>query len=287
MIESVPQIRAMDGLKKESKMPLGLGSYALAWSLGVPGKMPKKPLSAFEFIDMAKSLDLTLVQMDDNIPLHNYTTTELNDLKHHAYQQGIAVEVGTRKLETDHILNYLDIAKEFASPFLRVVIDAKDYEPEPTTVISVLKSVMPSFEKAGVYLALENHDRFTAATFVDIITKTASEYVKICLDSVNSLGAGEGVAEVTKTLAPHVINLHLKEYQIARVWHNMGFTVEGRPLGQGQLPLAWMLSCLPADCLSATLELWPAPEANLEQTITKEQNWVKESVHYWKTHFAH
>ena len=62
----------------------------------------------------------------------------------------------------------------------------------------------------------------------------------------------------------------------------MGLSVEGRPAGQGQLNIAWLMSKLREQRRdpNAILELWPAPEESLEATIEKEKNWARSSVEY-------
>jgi 3-oxoisoapionate decarboxylase len=104
--------------------------------------------------------------------------------------------------------------------------------------------------------------------------------VGICLDSVNSLGAGEGLHEVVDRLAPFTINLHLKDYLIRRVWHKMGFVVEGVPAGDGMLNIPWLKGEIERHgrCTSAILELWTPPEQELTATIAKEKAWVEKSI---------
>lgn len=65
----------------------------------------------------------------------------------------------------------------------------------------------------------------------------------------------------------------------------MGFTIEGRPAGQGKLDAAWLIDVLKRqgrDC-NAILELWTPPEDTLEATIAKEQRWAEESIVYLRT----
>jgi sugar phosphate isomerase/epimerase len=136
-----------------------------------------------------------------------------------------------------------------------------------------------------VKLAIENHDRFTTPDFIEMILKTDSERVGICLDSVNSMGAGEGLHEVVNALAPYTINLHLKDFVINRVWHKMGFIIEGVPAGQGMLNIDWLINEVKTkgNCKSAILELWTPPELLLINTLEKEKTWVEESLHFLKT----
>ena len=107
--------------------------------------------------------------------------------------------------------------------------------PPPDDLIALLRNAGPALAAANVTLALENHDRFPAATLRGIIESAAIPHAGICLDTANSLGAGEGLSAVTETLAPLTVNLHVKDVRISRLPHMMGFVVEGRPLGAGQL----------------------------------------------------
>ena len=102
---------------------------------------------------------------------------------------------------------------------------------------------------------------------------------------MNSFGALEGPAVVIDTLAPFVVNLHLKDFTIARLPHMMGFAVGGAPAGQGRLDVPSLLDTLRryGRNPNAILELWPPPESNPEATVAKEEQWAKESVAYLRT----
>jgi sugar phosphate isomerase/epimerase len=138
------------------------------------------------------------------------------------------------------------------------------------------------FERADVVLAIENHDRFPVASLVRILERIGSESVGVCLDTVNSFGAREGPAVVVEALARWTMNLHVKDYAIRRVDHQMGFLIEGRPAGQGQLDVPWLLARLrdAGRDPNAILELWTPPEEALAETIAREEAWAASSVEY-------
>jgi len=275
----------MSSTPEKQHFQFGIGSYALAWSVGIPGKEPTDSMSIFDLMDFARNIGVFLVQVDDNLPLQNCAEDTIKEVVDYAIKQDISVEIGSKRLTKEHTLRYLEIAKQFEAPFLRMVIDDGDYQPGVKEIIKLIKEMIPEFEAAGIPLAIENHDRFKAVTFKQIIDEVGSDYLKICLDSVNSIGAGEGLETVSTVLAPYTINLHLKEFEARRIWHKLGFTIEGKPLGQGQLPVQQLLDQVRPYCRSVTLELWPPPEDKVEDTIRKEQQWVRESVQYWNEHF--
>lgn len=97
------------------------------------------------------------------------------------------------------------------------------------------------------------------------------------------MGAGEGLETVIERLAPLTVNLHVKEFSVERVFHQMGFVIEGKPLGKGMLPLAELVKKVSPLCQSAILEQWTPPEQTIEATIKKEKDWALESISYLKS----
>jgi sugar phosphate isomerase/epimerase len=105
---------------------------------------------------------------------------------------------------------------------------------------------------------------------------------------VNSLAIPEGTVEVVDALARHTLCLHVKDFRVRRIWHMMGFTVEGTPAGQGQLDVPWLLDRLgeAGRNPNAILELWVPQQETLAETIALEETWVKESISYLRRFIA-
>jgi len=84
------------------------------------------------------------------------------------------------------------------------------------------------------------------------------------------------------------VNLHIKDFVIARVPHLMGFTVEGRPAGAGLLDVPRLLEqlALSRRCETAVLELWTPPETDLVRSVAKEAAWAAQSLAYLKPLFT-
>jgi sugar phosphate isomerase/epimerase len=264
---------------------LGIGSYTYPWAVGIPGRRPDRPLTALDLLDKAVALDVRVVQICDNLPLDLLTDTQRDELRQSAVQRDLTIEVGTRGIARDHLQRYLQLAVDFRSPILRVVIDTSEHHPALDEVVDLLRPMRRDLEQAGICLAIENHDRFAAGQFREIITRLDSPYVGLCLDTVNSFGALEGPTTVLAALAPWVVNLHVKEFAIQRVDHQLGFVIHGCPAGQGRLDVPWLLRELRAAgrTPNAILEQWPAPEPSLEATIAKEEQWAAASVKYLRT----
>lgn len=266
-------------------MKLGISSYSFTWAVGVKGSIPERKLNETDLLNSAKALKIKLVQIADNMPLHEMSGEQLGNLSRKANDLQIALEAGANNMTSPNLERYILISEKIKSKILRFSIDGKDYKPGTKAVIAILKNAEPELRKRDITLALENHDRLLTDDFREIIESVSSPYVSICLDCANSLGVGEGFHEVVKALAPYTVNFHLKEVYIKRKYHMMGFDIEGRPFGEGCLPLRWMLGQLPSTCKSAILEQWTPPEESIQKTIEKECDWAGRSIAYLKNYF--
>ena len=265
-------------------MRLGLGSFAYAWSVGVGEHVPREPLTALGLVKEAAKLGVRLVQIGDNLPLHTLEDDALDALTARAQALDVALQVGARGSDPELLRRYLDLATRLGSPIVRTVIDTATHQPTLEEVQTLWRPLLPAYEERGVVLAVENHDRFQVRELVRLMQCLDSSAIGICLDTVNSFGALEGPEVVVSILAPWTVNLHVKDFTISRANHNMGFVVEGCPVGQGLLDVPWLLDLLRAHGrdVDAIIELWPASEPTSEATMAKERRWAMESVRYMR-----
>lgn len=263
-------------------MHVGIGSYTFPWAIGIGERCPAHPLTAVQLLERAAAMSVGVVQICDNLPLEQMSLSELTEIRTVANRLNLTLEIGTRGIAPEHLREFLRLAQFCASPIVRVVVDTLTYHPSPDEVIAGIQAVLPEYHTAGVTLAIENHDRFTAGTLAAMMRQLDSPFAGICLDTVNSFGALEGPEVVVTTLAPWVVSLHVKDYIIARAGHQLGFTITGCPAGTGRLNLPWVLAQLHAveRTPNAILEQWTPPEYDLMETIAKEERWAWESVHY-------
>jgi sugar phosphate isomerase/epimerase len=264
-------------------MRLGISSYTYVWAVGVPGyPQPQSPLTVLDLLAKATELGVSVLQIADNLPLDRLPARELDRLAAQAAERRITIEAGTCGIRPPQLRTYLDIAVRLRSPILRVVIDTTDFHPSPDEVVGLLGEVLPEFERAGVCLAVENHDRFPAATLATIVERCDSDHLGIVLDTANSLGCGEDVHTVLRSLGLWVVNLHVKDFSARRMDHRKGFIIEGCPAGQGLVDIPRLLDELRglARDPNVILELWPPPEASIEASIAKEETWTRQSIDY-------
>lgn len=255
-------------------MRLGIGSYTFGWAVD------ERKLSAIDIINIAAEWRIRCVQLCNNLPPQTFEPPQLLQVREHARSKKIDIEFGTAGSQPDHLRKMIGIAKELASPILRVVVDSANDHPSTEQVVARIREIQPDLRAAGITLAIENHDRFTAESLAWVIGQLQSDHVGICLDTVNSMGVPEGPRHVVKVLGPYVVNLHLKDFAIRRVPSMQGFLVDGRPTGEGMLNVPWLLEELEhyGRTQSAIIEVWTQPEPTMEQTIALQHEWAQRSV---------
>ena len=262
-------------------MNLCIGTHTFPWAFGAQD--PPLRMTLEQLMDKAVELECFGIQIADNYPLHELSESQLTAVIEYAQVKRLQLEVGCRGLIKHQVLEYLMIAQKIGAKFVRVVIDLHEtFQPSKDQVIGIIKELLPSFEKAGVVLALENHDRFAAKELADIIQCTSDRWVGICLDTANSIGAGEGINEVLSHLAKYTINLHVKDLVFNRLSHQMGFIIQGAVAGSGELDIPHIIARVKqyGKLESILVEVWSDPLANETATIEREAQWAEESVRY-------
>ena len=260
-------------------MEVGFGSYAMGWAAG-PQPAGAARADANAVLARAKALGYRRVQLADNVSLHHFSEDALLALAARARQDGVALEAGGRGLTDENLHRHLAVATSLGSWMLRFVIDGPGYEPTHAEALALLRRAVSRLREARVVLAIENHDRFGAVELADLVAACDSPWVGICFDTANSYGAGDDTLSALRSLAPHTVNVHLKDVSIRRVPSQQGFLIDGTPLGEGSLPIEEVISTLSRSerCRTATLEHWVPPEPDFACTLIKEEAWCVRST---------
>jgi len=267
---------------------LGIGTYAFMWSIGFPGAVPAKPMNAFDLLGKAMELGVKVVQYGPNLPLDSLSQKDLTALLLMARARGISIEIGTQGLEPGRLRKQLKLAETVDSRLLRTTTEGSDGIPVPPEEMrSNILEIVPALVERDVFLAIEN-GRVPAAMLADLVSSANSPHVGITLDTVNSLAIPEGPEQVAGLLSKHVKSLHIKDFMVERLWHRMGFSVQGRPAGGGQLNIPGLLEGLVNSTpeSNAILELWPPEQRTLEETIQMEKAWAAESISYLRRYIS-
>jgi sugar phosphate isomerase/epimerase len=260
---------------------LGINTYTFMWSIGFKGAQPDKPMTAVGLLEKARELGVSVLQVGPNLPLAALPEPELDRFAQQARDWDIELELGTRGIEADHLRRQVALARRIGASLLRTIPEVSGATPDMKQLPHYLRDILPVLNSDGVTLGLEN-GKIPAEELRSMLEDFGDPHLGIVLDTVNSLAVPEGWKHVTKVLAPYTVCLHFKDFVVQRVWHMMGFTVEGRPAGKGQVDTPWLLNTLrdAGARFNVILELWPPEQKTLRETIDLEHTWAAESIPY-------
>jgi 3-oxoisoapionate decarboxylase len=266
-------------------MQIGISSYTLPWSVGITGfPQPEPRLTAEDLVKEAQRLEVGVLQIADNLPLHTLSVTELGQLSVTARDLNIEIEVGTRGVEPAHLLVYLDIAKRLGARLVRTLTHTSDSTPDLAQVEQWLREVLPAFASHNISIALENYERHTSGELRSLVENIGSPWIGICLDTVNSLGALEVPRMVVEELGDHVLNLHVKDFRITRNPSMLGYDVRGCAVGDGRLDVPWLLTEMKVRNRNPNLiiEQWVPYPGCIDKAVEMEREWTCRSVQFMK-----
>jgi sugar phosphate isomerase/epimerase len=268
---------------------LGIGSYTFGWASGAYATCEIEEsrtipiLDAEALLDRARSLDVSLVQLCDRPALHELSRGRLDDIRRRARQLELQVEIGTTGMAPAHLKRYIEIAERLQARLLRTLIT------QPSSGLQMEKAqieeILPMLERSGVSLAIENHERYSCLDLARLVESFDARQVGICLDTVNSLGRGEGVQEVVDALMDRALCLQVKDFTAIRGASNMGFLITGAVAGQGRLDIPKQVSAYRSASPSGSviLEQWTPFEDSLERSIAVQEEWALEGLRYLKS----
>lgn len=258
---------------------MGISTYAYVWrrQKDAPARM-----TVSDVLEDAERLGVALVQLCDLIELEDPDAAWLSDIRDEACGRGLVLETGTKGVEVDHLARHLDVAVSLGSSFVRSMLSSQRGTPGLDEATASLRGVIPSYEAAGVVLGLETYEQFSTAELVRIVEMVGSSHLGITLDPGNSIARLEHPSDVAIQAAPHVVNLHVKDFAFTRKEGMIGFTFAGAPLGTGLLDYDALADVLDSHGrkVNHVIEHWLTRQETLAATCVEERRWVDDSVEW-------
>ncbi|GAA1615148.1 sugar phosphate isomerase/epimerase family protein [Actinoplanes couchii] len=258
---------------------IGLSTYAFFWQWHPTAA---KPISLDTMLERTAAHGVTLFQICD-YPL--IEELDLAAVKATADRLGITLELGTRGLSVEHLTKYLDIAGALGASVVRSMFNTVSHQPTLDEATRLLTTAIPSYEKAGVVLALETYEQVPTPTVVAAVEAVGSPHLGICLDPANSVAALEHPRDTVERTAPYVKNIHVKDFSFTRKDGWVGFTLAGCPLGEGLLDYDHMIDTVrPAERgVNQIIEHWVPWQGDPETTQQLEDRWTIHNLNYLRS----
>lgn len=258
---------------------IGLSTYSFFWEHSDRAVEPLSLRGAFE---ATAALGVGLFQICDFAPLEALTDRELAEAAATARDLGLDVQLGTKGLEPAHLARYLRLAEAFDARLVRSMVTSPTSSPSPEQAGAWLDEVLPEYRAAGVVLALETYEQVATADLVALVAARGGDHLGICLDPANVVARLEHPRDCVTTAAPHVVNVHVKDFAFARQPGWVGFTYSGAPMGTGLHDYEHLLATVrPRERgIDEVVEHWLPWQGDPETTVRTERAWTRATLEH-------
>jgi sugar phosphate isomerase/epimerase len=257
-------------------MAIGLSTYAFLWQFS---ETAERPLTLIDMVKKTHQLGLSVFQICDYASIQDMSDDELAEVRDVAESSGIQLELGTRGIQTLHLMNYLDIAWKLGVTFLRTMLHTPDHKPSVPEAIALLNEVLPAFADRGITIGLETYEQVSTDDLIHVVEGVGSPLLGVCLDPANSVARLELPADVIDRTTPFVVNIHIKDFTFTRQAGWVGFSLIGCPLGEGFLDYDRMISVVqPGANVNQVIEHWLPWQGTSKETCQLEEQWTQHNI---------
>lgn len=260
-------------------MDIGISTYAFYWHLS---ERVKRPWEIQDVLQETAAVGAKVLQVCDYAPLDGMGGPQLAAIRTMASDLDIDLELGTKGVHPDHLARYLDIAEALDAKLLRTMLVVPSHTPSIVEAKDILANVLPRLERQGVQLALETYEQVPTAELVQLVSTFDNPHIGICSDPANTVAILENPKEVIDLTAPHVVNMHIKDFAFSRTEGSIGFTLSGVPLGEGLLPYDYMIEAIrPVERgINQIIEHWLSWQGSEDATLREELEWTRHSYNF-------
>ncbi len=246
---------------------IGLAAYSFPWRCGFigqgTGRVCPKPFSANDLLQLGATYSLGMVELPLNM-LPDLEPATLQAFRTKAESLGLQLVIDSGVVDVPTLERFIPAAAALGARVIRVMLSnilegarfriEGGWEAHLNEMIARLRYLRPLAEQYRVCLAPENHQDTTSADLLRVCQEVGGDYIGVTLDAVNPLAVGEDPLAFARALAPHIVNVHLKDYWIYTT--DSGYRLVRCALGEGVLDLPAVFELL------ATRS--PRPTCNIE-----------------------
>lgn len=241
-------------------MRIGLSVYGTTFGMGIDPASGHPIITPMQLMDKAidaglegVELPATLVQGEDAAAVAQY-----------ARERGLFITLETEGYTPSKLASAIDLGIRLGAGTIRTMVGGAklggDRRPLAGRWQSFLQEVLTGLreatavaERAGVNLAVENHQDLASEELLWLCESIGSQRFGITLDTGSTLATAEEPVDFAKRVAPHVKNVHLKDYQV--YMYSEGYRLVRCPLGQGVVNFPALFKIFAETCPQVTMSI--------------------------------
>jgi 3-oxoisoapionate decarboxylase len=241
-------------------MRIGLAVYGTTFSMGLHPASGRPTISVQQLLEQALAAHLQGVE----IPVSLLEGEDISTIARAARERGLFITLATGGYAAGPLKESILLGTQLGAETVRTVVGgakiggdrrplAGRWQPFLQEVLSNLKEATATAEKAGVNLAVENHQDLASEELIWLCESIGSARFGINLDTGNPLATAEEPLDYFRRVAPYLKNVHLKDYAI--YLSAEGYRLVRCPLGQGVIDFPALFKILAASCPDITMSV--------------------------------
>jgi len=261
-------------------MKFGLNPYGTTFDMGIHPKSEKPLIDAISFINRAIEYGLQGVE----IPYNVLQKSDIDQTARYLKENNMFANIAAGGYDPDELSQAILAGERIGAISVRTVVGGADFGGDRRhmkgkwqdfvqTLQQNFAKVTATAEKAGVNLAVENHQDLASEELIAMCKTIESERFGITLDTANALATAEEPIDFYKRVMPYVKNVHLKDYWI--YWSEEGYRLVRCPIGQGVIDFEEVLKIFAEGNPNVTMSLEHGSLEARNVRILEEDYWTE------------
>ncbi len=241
-------------------MRIGLAVYGTTFSMGIHPASGRPTISVQQLMEQALAAHLQGIE----IPASLLKGEDIPAIARAARERGLFITLATGGYAAGPLSESISLAAQLGAETVRTVVGgakiggdrrplAGRWQPFLQEVLTQLQEATVIAEKAGVNLAVENHQDLASEELLWLCESIGSARFGINLDTGNPLATAEEPLDYFRRVAPYLKNVHLKDYAI--YLSEEGYRLVRCPLGQGVIDFPALFKILATSCPNVTMSV--------------------------------
>lgn len=241
-------------------MRIGLSVYGTTFGMGLHSASGRSTISPKQLMDKAIASELAGVEF----PASMLQGEDATAVAQYARERGLYINLASSGYDPRQLAEAIELGAKLGAGTVRTVVGGAkiggDRRPLAGRWQSFLQDVLAGFkeataaaERAGLNLAVENHQDLASEELLWLCETIASPRFGITLDAGNPLATAEEPLDFFKRVSPYVKNVHLKDYWVYP--SEEGYRLVRCPLGQGITDFPALFEILSEACPDVTMSI--------------------------------